>query len=620
VIALLGGMVLLAAPTVLLRSAGVADRLLDGPVPVLIDVDAADAEAGAGTLLVEYNGIDGDTVQHAISIPIVPGSKTAHWVIIDPPSFDTAVSASLIDADGVPLAVARPIQLDLLAEPFSTMGGLGSWSTPSLLLIVGTDRLGLEALQMSTRTLVLSEPILALSTNVESIPPHATVLRNIDTIVWSDGGPPDEPLSRAILEWVDAGGHLVLTPPAMGAPWGSGSGLIAAAAGLESVGPAEPVNVSALAALFDHPVSGEAPMLAELPDSAPWRAIRTSPSGVPLITRTPLGLGHITAVALDPSRRALASLRSDSPTGVRLGLAEAWGPILARRDLPSMPLFRTMTDEDRLRKNLLNQGYSRVTDRLMNRTLGRSTSVSGRLLLAAVFSAAYLLVGGVVLWRVLRRQQRMAWTWPAFGATAVVFAIAAWLLGTALMPSTVHVKHFTVLDHVAGSADHHVQAWLDLQLPGTGDRELMVRNEATETARIAPWPTMAVIAPITFGDVRRLPPRTHDDAMHVIARDANTRAHVHWRGTADPEQWGRLFSSAPDEPIHADGTSLHGRLVNRLPITLNDVSLIWITGNARVRPDDGLWQSPDNAGHPLVRGQWWRLGQLQPGATINLDH
>ena len=46
-IALLGGVVLLVAPSVLLRSAGVADRLLDGPVPVLIDVDAANAEAGA---------------------------------------------------------------------------------------------------------------------------------------------------------------------------------------------------------------------------------------------------------------------------------------------------------------------------------------------------------------------------------------------------------------------------------------------------------------------------------------------------------------------------------------------------------------------------------------------
>jgi hypothetical protein len=212
----------------------------------------------------------------------------------------------------------------------------------------------------------------------------------------------------------------------------------------------------------------------------------------------------------------------------------------------------------------------------------------------------------------------MGLVWPAFGATAVVFAIAAWLLGTALMPSLLHVKHFTVLDHVAGTDDHQVQAWLDLQLPGTGNRELIVRNDATDTARIAPWSSRWTRTPISFGDVRRLPPRTRDDAMHVIARNANTRAHVRWRGTADPEQWGRLLSSAPDDPIHADGTTLHGTLVNRLPIALTDVSLLWITGDARVRPDDGLWQSPDNAGHPLVRGQWWRLGRLQPGATVNL--
>lgn len=616
-IALLGGLALLAAPTVLLRSAGVADRLLDGPVPVLIDVDAADAEAGAGTLLVEYKGIDGDTVQHARSIPIVPGSKTKHWVVIDPPSFSTAVSASLIDADGVPLAVASPMQLDLLAEPVSRLAA-GAGSKPSLLLIVGTDQLGLEALQLSLSNLVLNEPALAISTNVESMPPSATALRGVNTIVWGDGGPPDDPLARAILEWVDAGGHLVLTPPAMGAPWGPGSGMIAAASGLESVGPAEPVHVSALAALFDHPLSGEAPMLADIPDTHPWQAIRRSPSGVPLITRTALGLGHITAVALDPSRRALASMESDSPTGVRLGLAEAWGPILARRDLPSAPLFRTIVKEERLRQNLLHWGTDNLSDRLMYSTLGRSTSVSARLLLAAAFSATYLLIGGLVVWRVLRDRQRMGWTWPAFGATAVVFAVAAWLLGTALMPSLLHVKHFTVLDHVAGTDDHQVQSWLDLQLPGTGDRELMVRNEATETARIAPWRSRQVLTPITFGDVRRLPPRTHEDAMHVIARNANTRAHVYWRGTADPEQWGRLLSSEPDDPIRADDTALYGTLVNRLPVALTDVSLIWITGDASVRPDDGLWQSPDNAGHPLVRGQWWRLGRLQPGATVDL--
>ena len=94
-------------------------------------------------------------------------------------------------------------------------------------------------------------------------------------------------------------------------------------------------------------------------------------------------------------------MESDSPTGVRLGLAEAWGPILARRDLPSAPLFRTIVKEERLRQNLLHWGTDNLSDRLMYSTLGRSTSVSARLLLAAAFSATYLLIGGLVVWRVL---------------------------------------------------------------------------------------------------------------------------------------------------------------------------------------------------------------------------
>ena len=79
-IGLLGGLLVLAAsPSVEIARVGVGGMLPTGANAIRIDVDTGELPAGPGQLEVDYIGVDGDTrVNHAVSIPIVPGSKTAH--------------------------------------------------------------------------------------------------------------------------------------------------------------------------------------------------------------------------------------------------------------------------------------------------------------------------------------------------------------------------------------------------------------------------------------------------------------------------------------------------------------------------------------------------------------
>ena len=79
-IALVGGLVLAAAPSISMREAGIAGLLPKGPIPILVDVEFGDldpAEAGGGNL--RDGGVDIESC--------VPqrgtGGDAWHWVSPD---------------------------------------------------------------------------------------------------------------------------------------------------------------------------------------------------------------------------------------------------------------------------------------------------------------------------------------------------------------------------------------------------------------------------------------------------------------------------------------------------------------------------------------------------------
>ena len=614
----LGSFALLAAAaeSITLQDAGIAGLLSTGAVPVQVNVDFGELPAAAGAIEVEYIGADGDVVRRRETVPILPGTTVSRWMLVSPPTPTTPMTATLLDSNGRMLMTSAPRTAASLATPVP--------AGDTTIVIVGTDRGGFQLLTPDALDAVTTTPMTTATIMAQDLPHALAAFHGIDTIVWSDGGIPAPETAAAVLDWVHSGGHLVLFPPAMGAPWGEGSGDLSRGVGLEETPQPRSVSGTTLRAFFDGGATGSELDLPMLIDTQPWMSIRTDQSDAPIITRRALGFGHVTAVAIDPSRRALAALRSREGGPARPNLASLWGAALARRDLPIISQLEAAINDDRFRGRPMST-TDWLTDSLPAHWLHRTTTVSGRLLLAAGLAGIYFIVAGPLLWRVLGRRGQRELLWPALGVCAATFAVLVWVVGSIVMPSSVHVQHMTVLDHVSGSAQYRVQSWMDLQLPGSGNRLISTPaavgdNDPSHTALIRTWQP-ASAASITFGDVRRLPTATDDGELVTAARDATTRLHLHWRGMVNPERWGRMFASSPDAPIGIDEDhALHGVLVNRLDVPVRDMSIIWIQGPASNVGAGGAWIDPTTAGTPLVRGQWWSPvnGELLPGESIDL--
>ena len=605
-IGLLGGLVLLSAlPSVEVNAAGVGGMLPTGANAIRIDVDTGELPAGPGHLELDYIGVDGDTLVRHVPVPIVPGSVFSRWVVVSPPKHDTPIIVTLLDENGQRVAASTPTS-------FSDLGASLEPDT-DLIAIVGLDRLGLGRLDEPDMQYVLSSPMTSVALQMDNLPDLALALHGVSTIILNDGAARSDAVRTALLEWTRAGGHLVLTPPALGPPWGETDALLLEAIGLQDAIEPMRVPVAQLQPLFDERALGPELLVAALPDAAPWHTILQTTNDLALGVRRSMGLGHVSVLGVDGSRRALSQMRSPTGGALQLGLAQTWGPLLGRRDLPNS------LDLAIAQSRMLVRTQGRPVPANIEATsphvwLHRTTSVSGRLMLAATFALVYLLIAGPLTWHILRRRQRLMLVWPALAAEALVFSIAAWLLGVLVTPSTVHVRHLTVMNQVAGEPMQRAQSWIDVQLPGTGTRMIDVHDG---TSMVHPWQAADSVG-IQFGDVRRLAPTTALDQVIVAARDANTRINVDWRGQSSTDAWARLLSADPADPIRVDADGLHGTLINRLPVPIHQVSLLWIQRDASSDAAGGAWINPVQAGHPLVKGQWWRARMLDPGATLNL--
>ena len=604
----LGGISLLvAAQSIEVRTAGIAGRIFDGPIPLQIEVDGGEGEASAGQCVIEYTNADGDTVQDSTQVSIVPGTTTRAWVSITPPQADAFVSALLLDTDGTLLDVHGPTALPQLATRDRSASDI---------YIAGSDRLGLEALAALADQQVTSEPLRAALVRVDELPPLPESWIGLDTLIWHDAGPPDDHLGDAIMTWVRRGGHLVLTPPAMAQPWGAGSGPLSEAAGLDTVSSLGTMPTVEIQRLFDTPIEGTGPTIVDLPTTSPWQTVLTARHGAPLVARRSLGHGHVTAVAIDPSRRALDTLSTADNFPVSVGMRAFWGPVLGRRDLVVPTDVTLVKAEDRLRKMNAHRGRP-VTNAAMLPWLDRQLSVSSRILVVLLCTAIWAVVVPVVLWMRLRRSARTRWLWPTFAGLSVAASACAWGIGESLMHAETQINYIAVVDQVAGDPTSRMHAVLDVQIPGTGEVHVSAMDSTTTHAQLGPWQLDQGV-PITFGDVRRLSPTPDSGTLNLIARDANSRMQLDWIGQPTPESWGRLLAVSTTDPVRVEDGRLKGTIDNRSGHELHAVSLIWIRNDPPRLSDGGTWTKPANAGFPQCSGQWWKQTSVPADATINL--
>ena len=206
-------------------SLGIGNTWSAGVVtPLHVTVSSNRTEATAAWIQWEVPDADGDTVLWGKPMTLTPEGKTSTWLYAPlRPWADSTFSWSvrLREWNGSQpmgeLATTRFTSNSVRATQFD--------STQSSIAIFGSRRLGLAGYETHRPTDVKQESSTLVSglTN-DDLPDAWAGLEGLDVIVWADSQPQFTFRQEIALQnWVERGGHLVISLPMIGDPWNLGS-------------------------------------------------------------------------------------------------------------------------------------------------------------------------------------------------------------------------------------------------------------------------------------------------------------------------------------------------------------------------------------------------------------
>jgi hypothetical protein len=358
-------------------------------------------------------------------------------------------------------------------------------------------------------------------------------------------------------------------------------------------------------------------------EPTPWHTVLALPDGHPFAVARPVGFGRLTVIGFDVAAPALLQFRVDQAAAGPLPAPSVfWNAVLARRgDAPSPA-------QDRI---AMTQGVAagapptliEFTDEVVGEPIRQTVTAGGRLLFVLTWLAVVWLIGGPLLWRILSKIHRRQLAWPLFALLAVGGAALAAAAGGLMTLQAAEGRHFTILEHVAGTPRHHVQSWIDLRLPGTGEHLLSVERQAGERPRLTHWIEQRQ-AGVSFADTRTLQVDADTpDRLPVQARSTAVGLALDWFGVLHPEDFGGVFwvvDPVRPAPNAGSGAPLRGIIQSELPGTLRDVSIVWIEARTEPTRTPPLpWKDAAKAGRMPVRAWWWKLANdIEPKAQVGL--
>lgn len=493
-------------------------------------------------------------------------------------------------------------QISLLAKPIAPahVGIMG---------VVGTAKLGIDDYGEMTGGswwLPLGHEVsrVASGLDVSDIPDRWQGLSAMDVLFWSstrleaDPGQLTSDKARAIRDWVERGGHLVIVLPSVGQEWFSAVGNPLAGI-LPKVKPpqsSEGVDLDEYRALLTSnkqtplPKNGvvrafEPAAGVALEDAMP---VLNNADGQCVVMRRLLGCGAVTLVGIDLS---LSGLRAS-------GLPEPevfWHRVLGRRGLLYSPDEAVQKDIVQYKTRLDSRSIVQFDVDLEDEIAMRGTAAMGVALGFVVF-LLYWLVAGPLGFMLLGRAGMKKHAWTAFVASVAVFTVAAWIAATASRPNSAKVRHVTLLQGVYGQPVQRARSWMAVLVPFYGDARLTVvdADEGQGSNLVAPLRTSAAGLGLGgFPDNRsyRVESRRPEE-MIFPSRSTVKEIQVDWAGESGwslPEpisQPGDLEAPAL-RLIGADGFDqngvranhdLAGEMIHNLPGPLEDVVVLVNTG------------------------------------------
>lgn len=434
----------------------------------------------------------------------------------------------------------------------------------------------------------------------------------------------DRPRARALVDWVQRGGHLIIVLPPVGQNWTSPD-----ANPVYEIMPAvvverqENASMAGYRPLLTNRVDGPFPKTGVVhtfglnPAAVPSEAIPilNGPDGKCVVVRRLVGAGAVTLIGINLNDTPLA----------QFNLIDAdifWHRVLGRRGNLSLPVAAANAGP-------LSTARSAwfVDDGISKAIAVTGKSAVGALVGFGVFALYWLFVGPPMFF-VLRKFDRHRFAWLGFAVGTAVFTVLAWGAATLLRPSHVQAAHLTLMDHVYGQNVQRARMWASVLVPKYGSARIAVDDPSGEVERqlsaIAPWETPedgGVRG--SFPDARGYPIDARSpDAMTVPVRSTVKQVQCDWAGSP---RWDMIrpvlgatdsgvgtLTLTPEWRPNSGKPLVNGFLQHNLPAPLLDAQLIVVRQQTRQsgNPSDFL---PISANAYSFQGAW------NPGDVVDLS-
>jgi hypothetical protein len=419
--------------------------------------------------------------------------------------------------------------------------------------------------------------------------------------------------ARAIVDYVQQGGHLIVVLPPVGQNWTNPN-----ANELYAITPAVTINRRENADLLPYRPLITASTAGSFPDRGVVQSFRISPQAkageaVPImagpegdvvVVRRLVGAGMVTMIGLDLNQTRLSQF-----DGIDADVF--WHRILGKRGDFKPP----QTNAGQALVN--NFGLGSRAKWFVDNDIGREIAFAGKSALGAlvgfVVFVLYWLVVGPPGYFLLKTKQLHRHSWVAFVAGSMLFTVLAWGAATLLRPASIQAKHFALLDHVYGQPFQRVRMWSTILIPRYGEARVAVGDPSGERsgarALIAPWDgPEASDASGSFPDVRGYAIDSRSpDAMTMPVRSTVKTVRVDW---SDDPRWSMFRPTLPDgsgvaplsiDPAWQAGAAggarkplVSGTIVHEMPAPLTNALLIVVhrVPDARGLPVDSLQTMP----------------------------
>ena len=405
-------------------------------------------------------------------------------------------------------------------------------------------------------------------------------LAALEAIVWNSAGAPPRVMPRAsqaaLREWVERGGHLVISMASVGDEW-----LSSPLADLLPVSDAKNVEVirnGEAPAWLGSPTGTSGPVALSyrtFKPAADIEVLLTDKDNRPVVVTHAVGFGRVTLCGIDLLDPALTAARL--PREGRI-----WNTIFGWRG----PWFTRDFVTNMVDNNVFISEYARDTRELgsfVESSITLTEEAAGALVVAVLLFAVYFLVAGPISFAVLKGRGMLHHSWLVFAGVVIVFSVVTWSGALLLRPQQTRVRHVSFIDFDARHNLVRTRSWLTLFVADHGDVDVALDPQRTagRTDLISSAGVLSRSAQTGFIDARRYPidagsPYRVGLPMRATARQLELRYQAPLN--AENAQLSPAWQP-PTGSVRGDEGRLTGQLMHSMPGTMTNVTLVYCPGN-----------------------------------------